>query len=74
MQAAVYGIYKSGIVELDEEPVGMQDGNKVVVVFFENAQKKISSADFLKLRGKYSGKISVKKFLEQKYKDLELER
>jgi hypothetical protein len=47
MQAAVHGIYKSGIVELDEEPVGMPDGNKVVVVFFENAQKKINSADFL---------------------------
>ena len=74
MQAAVYGIYKSGVVELDEEPVGMPDGNKVVVVFFESVQKKINSADFLKLRGKYSGKISVKRFLEQKYKDLELER
>lgn len=34
---------------------------------------KLRMSDFLKLRGKYSGKISVKKFLEQKYKDLELE-
>jgi hypothetical protein len=73
MQAAIYGIYKSGVVELDEKPIGMQDGNKVVVVFFENTQKKNNPADFLKLRGKYSGKISVKKFLEQKREDLELE-
>ena len=74
MQAAMYGTYKSGVIELEEEPVEMQDGNRVMVVFFENTQEKLSSTDFLKLRGKYSGKMSVNKFLEQKYKDIELER
>jgi hypothetical protein len=74
MQAAVYGRYKSGLVELEERPVDLQDGNRVMVVFIENAQKKLSSADFFKLRGKYAGKMSVEKFLEQKRKDIELER
>ncbi|MDR3000034.1 MAG: hypothetical protein LBU89_02120 [Fibromonadaceae bacterium] len=73
MQAAVYGMYKSGVVELDEKPIGTQDGNRVMVVFFEDAVNRISSTDFFKLRGKYAGKMSVDKFLEQKYKDIELE-
>ena len=30
--------------------------------------------DFFKLRGKYSGKMSVDKFLEQKREDMKLER
>jgi hypothetical protein len=62
MQAAVYGIYRSGIVELEEKPTETQEGNRVII------------EDFFKLRGKYSGKMSVDKFLEQKYKDIELER
>jgi hypothetical protein len=74
MQASVYGVYKSGVVELDEKPVGMQEGNRVMVVFFENASKKVSPEDFFKLRGKYSGKMSVDKFLEQKREDMKLER
>lgn len=74
MQVAMYGTYKSGVVELEEYPIEIQEGNRVMVVFFENTQEKLSSADFFKLRGKYSGKMSVEKFLEQKYKDMELER
>jgi len=61
MQAAVYGVYRSGIVELEEKPTETQEGNRVM-------------EDFFKLRGKYSGKMSVDRFLEQKYKDIELER
>lgn len=72
--AAVYGTYKSGIVELEEEPIEIQEGNRVMVIFFENPNKKNGYMDFLKLRGKYSGKMSVQNFLEQKHKDLELER
>jgi len=74
MQTAVYGIYKSGVVELEEKPAETREGNRVMVVFFENAVKKNNPEDFFKLRGKYSGKMSVDKFLEQKYKDIELER
>ena len=74
MQASVYGVYKSGVVELEEMPIGMQEGNKVIVVFFENTSKKNNSEDFFKLRGKYSGKMSVDSFLEQKRKDMALER
>jgi tRNA threonylcarbamoyladenosine modification (KEOPS) complex Cgi121 subunit len=74
MQASVYGVYKSGVVELEEMPIGIQEGNKAIVVFFENTSNKISLEDFFKLRGKYSGKMSVDKFLEQKRKDIELER
>jgi len=74
MQAAVYGRYKSGVVELEEEPVDTQEGNRVMVVFFENAKKRLSATEFFKLRGKYAGKISVDRFLEQKHKDIELER
>jgi len=74
MQAAVYGVYRSGIVELEEKPTETQEGNRVMVVFFENASKKNNLEDFFKLRGKYSGKMSVDRFLEQKYKDIELER
>ena len=72
--AAVYGTYKRGMVELEEEPIETQEGNRVMVIFFENMNKKTDSMNFLKLRGKYSGKMSVKHFLEQKYKDIELER
>lgn len=74
MQESVYGVYKSGVVELEEMPIGMQEGNKVIVVFFENTSKKNNSEDFFKLRGKYSGKMSVDSFLEQKRKDMALER
>jgi hypothetical protein len=74
MQAAVYGRYKSGLVELEEKPVGMQEGNRVMVVFIENAKKRLSAEDFFKLRGKYAGKMSVERFLEQKRRDIELER
>jgi len=74
MQAAVYGVYRSGVVELEEKPTEMLDGNRVMVVFFENTLKKNNLDYFFKLRGKYSGKMSVDKFLEQKYKDIELER
>jgi len=74
MQAAVYGVYRSGIVELEEKPAETQEGNRVMVVFFENASNKNNLEDFFKLRGKYSGKMSVDRFLEQKYKDIELER
>jgi hypothetical protein len=71
---ALYGTYKSGIVELEEEPVETQEGNRVMVIFFEKPKKDMDFEDFLKLKGKYAGKISVEKFLEQKHKDLELER
>ncbi|MCL1967026.1 MAG: hypothetical protein FWF67_04020 [Fibromonadales bacterium] len=74
MQTAVYGVYKKGIVELEEKPAETREGNRVMVVFFENASKKNNMEDFFRLRGKYSGKMSVDKFLEQKYKDMELER
>jgi len=74
MQTAVYGVYKSGVVELEEKPAETREGNRVMVVFFENVSKKNNLEDFFKLRGKYSGKMSVDRFLEQKYKDIELER